>query len=229
MRFFYYLVVLGLTTLASTSESRAVSTELRNSREVPLADDDGELEDDCVCRSVSPKANLKAYRDALNYRQLYCLTGYHLQILPDGTVNGTRKDHNLYAIMLIETIRVGVITIKGVKTSLYLSMNNKGKLYGSRELTEESYFYERLIEDWYLTYASHKHPNTRRGERKRQWFVGLTDNGLARKGSRSRSRHVNAHFRTRPVDPVRVPNIYDFAISELKNLEKYSNTKCRET
>ncbi|KAJ0002338.1 hypothetical protein NQD34_002134 [Periophthalmus magnuspinnatus] len=132
-------------------------------------------------------------------RKLYCATKYHLQIHPNGKIDGSLEENNPYSIMEITAVDVGVVAIKGLFSSRFLAMNDKGRLYASETFTRECEFVERIHELGYNTYASRHHSteqplptggaegSRRRASAKRQWYVSINGKGRPRRGFKTRS------------------------------------------
>ncbi|XP_018571318.1 uncharacterized protein LOC108910994 [Anoplophora glabripennis] len=100
----------------------------------------------------------------------------HLQILPDGTVNGTTDDTSAFTILQRTTIGIGQMKIQGVATCQYLCMDSCGLLYGSRDFGDECVFNETIEQTNYNTYSSTKYSNE-----KRTFYLALNRRGQPRK------------------------------------------------
>ncbi|CAH1257107.1 FGF20 [Branchiostoma lanceolatum] len=134
--------------------------------------------------------------DIVRMRQLYCRAGgHHLQILPDGSVKGTRQSGDQYAVLEMAPVHFrGVMRIKGYATGLHLCMDARGRLYGSSEFTEECKFRETLEENLYNTYYSILY-----GARRKRWYVALNKQGRPRNAQRTKRKHLSTHFLPRRV------------------------------
>ncbi|XP_070553396.1 fibroblast growth factor 9-like isoform X2 [Ptychodera flava] len=181
------------------------------------------------------RSTIAAWVEALQYRQLYCRSGYHLQIFSDGNISGTQEDNNRYAIIQFVSIHPpNTMAIRGVASGYYLAMNKKGRLYASAELKPDCYFLEGMLPNMHNTYESVREDNKRkkkkRGEnrkrrksrkknkkrskkRKKHWYVAFDSKGKPQKGSTVRTEQKMTHFLARPVDIKKVQGLYDTLVS----------------
>ncbi|XP_015263799.1 PREDICTED: fibroblast growth factor 5 [Gekko japonicus] len=134
---------------------------------------------------------------------LYCRVGigFHLQIHPDGKVNGSHQA-SLLSILEIFAVSQGIVGIRGVFSNKFLAMSKKGKLHASAKFTNDCKFRERFQENSYNTYASAVHRTDKTG---REWYVALNKRGKAKRGCspRVKPQHLSTHFlpRFRQVEP----------------------------
>ncbi|MBN3274111.1 FGF6 factor, partial [Polyodon spathula] len=119
-------------------------------------------------------------------RRLYCNVGigFHLQVLPDGRINGIHTE-NQYSLIEISTVERGVVSLYGVKSELFVAMNTKGRLYGTVVFHEECKFREILLPNNYNAYESSAY----RGS-----YIALSKHGRVKRGSKASPSMTVTHF-----------------------------------
>ncbi|XP_075693150.1 fibroblast growth factor 4 [Rhinoderma darwinii] len=119
-------------------------------------------------------------------RRLYCNVGigFHIQVLPDGRINGMHNE-NRYSLLEISPVEVGVVSLYGVKSGQFVAMNGKGKLYGSKYFTDDCKFKETLLPNNYNAYESRRYPGM---------YIALSKNGRTKKGNRVSPTMTLTHF-----------------------------------
>lgn len=111
-------------------------------------------------------------------RRLYCNVGigFHLQILPDGRING---------LIEISTVERGVVSLYGVKSELFVAMNSRGRLYGTTVFHDECKFKESLLPNNYNAYESLVY----RGS-----YIALSKHGRVKRGNKATTAMTVTHF-----------------------------------
>uniref|UniRef100_A0A3Q4MQA2 Fibroblast growth factor n=1 Tax=Neolamprologus brichardi TaxID=32507 RepID=A0A3Q4MQA2_NEOBR len=133
-------------------------------------------------------------RDYRRLSRLYCMNGgHHLQILPDGTVQGQREESDAHSKITLKAVDRGVVVIQGTEASRYLAMSDEGRLYSSPTVTDECYFLERLEENHYNTYQPQKYHDN-------NWYVALKKNGKPKLGPRTHIGQKAVFFLPRQLD-----------------------------
>ncbi|XP_039673318.1 fibroblast growth factor 4A [Perca fluviatilis] len=125
-------------------------------------------------------------REGVKQLLLYCRVGigYHLQILPSGSIGGVHKPTE-HCWLKVFAMKHGVVGIRGVKSGLYVCMSGEGLAYGAEHFSDDCLLKENLEENHYTTYSSLSHPGI---------YLALSQKGELRKGS-SVGRHQSCtHF-----------------------------------
>ncbi|KAG8548500.1 hypothetical protein GDO81_025207 [Engystomops pustulosus] len=121
-------------------------------------------------------------------RRLYCNVGigFHIQVLPDGRINGMHNE-NRYSEFCWRLLPCEFVSVSlyGVKSGLFVAMNVKGKLYGSKHFTDECKFKETLLPNNYNAYESRRYPGM---------YIALSKNGRTKKGNRVSPTMTLTHF-----------------------------------
>ncbi|XP_020364766.1 fibroblast growth factor 4B-like [Oncorhynchus kisutch] len=119
-------------------------------------------------------------------RRLYCNVGigFHLQILPDGQINGVHNE-NQYSLIEISTVEIGVLSMYGVRSELFVAMNSRGRLYGTKFFRDECKFKETLLPNNYNAYESSVYKGS---------YIALSKHGRAKRGNKATTAMTVTHF-----------------------------------
>ncbi|XP_055045887.1 fibroblast growth factor 6b [Misgurnus anguillicaudatus] len=119
-------------------------------------------------------------------RRLYCNVGigFHLQVLPDGKINGVHNE-NQYSLIEISTVSRGVVSLYGVKSELFVAMNSRGRMYGTPVFKDECKFKETLLPNNYNAYESAVYKG---------FYIALSKHGRVKRGNRATTAMTVTHF-----------------------------------
>ncbi|XP_062856841.1 fibroblast growth factor 6a [Trichomycterus rosablanca] len=119
-------------------------------------------------------------------RRLYCNVGigFHLQVLPDGRINGVH-DENPYSLIEISAVERGVVTLYGIKSELFVAMNHRGRLYGTKVFQNECKFKEMLLPNNYNAYESSMYKGS---------YIALSKHGRLKRGYKATPAMTVTHF-----------------------------------
>ncbi|XP_065071488.1 fibroblast growth factor 1-like [Rhopilema esculentum] len=121
---------------------------------------------------------------------LYCRTGWLLQILPNGIVNGTNNINEVNAVMQVQVIGPTKIRIKGIESGRYIAINSRGRLISKRYPTRETVFQEEVLENHYHTFNSWQHSQ----DGTKPWYIGIRKNGYPKKASKTKVGNTCIQF-----------------------------------
>ncbi|XP_066174333.1 fibroblast growth factor 5 isoform X1 [Sylvia atricapilla] len=206
-----FLLLLLLLALPARARREQVPGGAQRGRNAPASSSSSSSSPAAAGPSRFPRSRPDRRRG-----RLYCRVGigFHLQLHPDGRVDGAH-DASPLSILEIFAVSQGIVGIRGVFSNKFLAMSKKGKLHASARFTVDCHFRERFQENSYNTYASAVHRSPRSG---RQWYVALNKRGKAKRGCspRARPQHVSTHFLPRFWQPQPPELAFTVALPEKK-------------
>ncbi|OCT59640.1 fibroblast growth factor 11 [Xenopus laevis] len=123
--------------------------------------------------------------------RLFSRVGFYLQLLPDGTIQGSKEEGNPYTLFNVIPVGLRVVAIQSSACGQYVAMNCEGHLYSSPHFTAECQFKESVFENYFVTYSSTLYRQLSSG---RCWYLGICKDGRAMEGNRVKRHRPAAHF-----------------------------------
>ncbi|XP_077356012.1 fibroblast growth factor 6-like [Festucalex cinctus] len=125
-------------------------------------------------------------RGVKRVRRLYCNVGigFHLQVLPDGRITGAHLEEP-HSLIEISSVERGVVSLFGVKSQMFVTMNRRGRLYATSVFSDECKFRETLLANNYNAYESFVYKG---------FYVALSRQGRARRGDKASTASTGTHF-----------------------------------
>ncbi|CAG0888803.1 unnamed protein product [Cyprideis torosa] len=112
-------------------------------------------------------------------KRLYCKTGFHIAICPNGTVRGTTDATDPCTLLEFSSAEQGgEVQIRGVESNLYLAMDRKGKLYGESNRYEEGTVWIELLHGLHTSYLNRKYAHM-------GWYMAIKKSGKAKKAKKT--------------------------------------------
>ncbi|XP_038055882.1 fibroblast growth factor 9-like [Patiria miniata] len=129
-------------------------------------------------------------------REYYCKSGYYLKIDGDGEVGGANQSGDKNAVFEVNTVTCGVVTLKAIKSGMYLAVDEKGKTHGQAQLDESCEFIEKFDPSGRYTVFQPRRFAAQ------GWHVALGRHGQARPAHKIEEDQKCAHFIPRAVGGV---------------------------
>uniref|UniRef100_A0A8C5MRA6 Fibroblast growth factor n=1 Tax=Leptobrachium leishanense TaxID=445787 RepID=A0A8C5MRA6_9ANUR len=123
--------------------------------------------------------------------RLLCRVGFYLQLLPDGTIQGTKEEGNAHTLFNVIPVGLRIVAIQSSACGQYVAMNSEGRLYNSTHFTAECRFKEGVFENYFVTYSSTLYHQRSSG---RSWYLGIAKDGRAMEGNRVKRHRPAGHF-----------------------------------
>ncbi|XP_004643627.1 fibroblast growth factor 6 [Octodon degus] len=119
-------------------------------------------------------------------RRLYCNVGigFHLQVPLNGQISGAHEE-NPYSLLEISTVEQGVVSLFGMRSTLFVAMNRKGRLYATPSFQDECKFREIILPNNYNAYESDVYRGT---------YIALSKYGRVKRGNKVSPMMTATHF-----------------------------------
>uniref|UniRef100_A0A672TEI7 Fibroblast growth factor 11b n=1 Tax=Sinocyclocheilus grahami TaxID=75366 RepID=A0A672TEI7_SINGR len=109
--------------------------------------------------------------------RLYSQHGYYLQMLPDGTMDGTRDENSCFCKRVFFLTHYSRLTgAMSVFISIFVFF-----ILWQENFNPECKFKESVFENYYVTYSSMLYRQSQSG---RSWYIGINRDGQVMKGNR---------------------------------------------